>query len=265
MSTPKTVFPFTRLYGTIEIDHAGMVQGLKDLEADEAVRGIVPKKYLVWIHLIGTLLVDWDDPCSYRVGIVAQSPRRVDDPRYLTANLFVPIFPNEDPDKERPCVYPDGPHSSSTPFPRGDCSHWTASEVWVAFKRVPEGLDNASAYRLPCEGMSLLRATYSKDYAHIRGVKAQQAAARRSSHPPLTEGPSPQVSETRPSRDGEGGTTLRADSDAPPMKWADDPYNDTFVPLAKLSLDIGWTSQAESLPDIYSFFEEREQIKRWDH
>ena len=52
MPLPKTVFPFTLAYGTAEFDYAGMVQRLNDPEADEAVRGIVGKKYLVWIHLV---------------------------------------------------------------------------------------------------------------------------------------------------------------------------------------------------------------------
>ena len=48
----RTTFPYPLLYGTIELDHARMVQGFNDPEVDEAVRGIIGKKYLVWIHLV---------------------------------------------------------------------------------------------------------------------------------------------------------------------------------------------------------------------
>ena len=218
-------------------------------------------------------MMDWDDPCPYLVDIITQSPRRADGSRGLTADMFVPIFPNKDPDETRPSVYPSGPDSA--PFPRGDCSHWIDGEAWIAFRRVPEGLDNASAYCLPCEGLSLLRATYTKDSARAWDIKTQleQAArSRGSSHRPLRDGPSPQVSESCPSpEDGGDGIctdapeTDRAD-DCPGSATSaadDDPFNETFVPLAEFSFDIDWISQTGSLPDVYSFFEEREQIKRW--
>ncbi len=196
--------------------------------------------------------------------------------------MFIPIFPNTDPDAERPSVYPikptAGPPSvyptgpTAAPFPRGDCSHWTDSEVWVAFMRVPEGLDNGSAYQLLCEGMSLLRETSSKDHARIRGAKAQKAV-QCSSHPPLADGLPSQVPETRRSQDRAGAIcanpppTERADgsrgSSLPDTSASEfDPFSDTFIPLAQVSLDIGWIEQADALPDVYTFFQEREQLKR---
>ncbi|KAI1790326.1 hypothetical protein LXA43DRAFT_510450 [Ganoderma leucocontextum] len=174
--------------------------------------------------------------------------------------MFIPIFPNTDPDSERPTVHPIRP--TPAPFPRGDCSHWTDSEVWVAFRRVPEGLDNASAYRLPCKAMSLIRETYSNDHARIRSARAKEAI-RRSSHPPLDDGPSSQVLEPRPPQDREEAVGANAPPtervDASPDRIPDasgseaSPFNRTFIPIAKLSLDIGWISEADSLPDVYDF------------
>ncbi len=285
MSLPKTVFPFPLLYGTIEFDHIEMVRGFKDPEADEAVGGIVGKKYLVWLHLVrlissaislchthtfqmSDLLASREDPCPYSVDIVAQSPRRVDDIRGLTAKMFVPIFPNADPDLERPSVYPIGPTGTPAPFPRGDCAHWTDAEVRVAFMCDPEGLDNDSAYRLPCEGMSLIRATYSKDQIRVSG-------AQTGSLHPLANGTSSQVSDTR-SQHGRESSIISTNGAAPTEKMdgshntsipdtlcsEDDPFNSDFIPLTTISLDIGWISRADSLPDVYDFFRERDQIQR---
>ena len=48
----KTIFPFSLLYGTIELDHTGVVREFKDPEADETVRSMAAKKHLIRIHLV---------------------------------------------------------------------------------------------------------------------------------------------------------------------------------------------------------------------
>ena len=98
--------------------------------------------------------------------LIGTAPCPDDRERVMTSDMVVPIFPNTAHPRGRRAVRP------TRPFPSARAYLWTASEMWVRVRFMPEGTyDNEDAFRLDEAESEALEHVLQEDdarYAELR-------------------------------------------------------------------------------------------------
>ncbi|KAL1937866.1 hypothetical protein VTO73DRAFT_12759 [Trametes versicolor] len=132
-STPLFFSPNAPCYAVIRMDPVAMVKKLDDPEALAAARAMTPQSYVVYLNLEPELPFPNKPWYRYDISMIAPSLREEDAVKGITADMCVPIYPNE--------KHPAGrqPLRPSRPFPYTNCYHWcNISELQIRVLPRPE-------------------------------------------------------------------------------------------------------------------------------
>lgn len=237
---------------------------------------------------------------SFSISLLATTLREPDEGRGITAEMCIPIAPND--------RHPLGREALQTapPFPFSHCYHWLSMQTDVRVRARAEGFDSDKAIKLPPSERVKMNCYWNMDFTQCRSTQlereqilSQLKEAASSCQPDPVMAPAEDALQTAsaspsvPLDRGEGAVPQALAGIAEDLEHHSDgsgsdissirstvsahsadgimslgvfghPSNDPeLLPLVDLWLDLTEHIAAEEIPDPAGFLEERDQVARY--
>ncbi|KAI0629520.1 hypothetical protein C8Q77DRAFT_1042720, partial [Trametes polyzona] len=148
-------------YAVIRMDPVTMVKHLDDPQALYAAEAMQPKSYLVYLE--DELVFPFPNKpwYRYRISVIGQSLRDPDEEKGFTADMCVPIYPNN--------AHPDGraPVCPDKTFPYENCYHWIQTDMPIRVRAREGHFDQRDAFELSLPEQHRLNNCWNDDYDRL--------------------------------------------------------------------------------------------------